>query len=172
MERHLKRSLHLEKLNHYSWQSINLNASCLPCIQSQPGPTWIVVGNIAEPWKRISLTFIDSVRGITTRNSIQRQLQISVIPLNKIYSNSPEAGSYTRELFYNAKHILVMTHSDIFLLFIVTPSAPIGAWEVKLSALLGNYDRPTNQPTVVERTDGLIGKFHFQIQFNRQFFFG
>ena len=30
-------------------------------------------------------------------------------------------------------------------------SASIGAWEVKLSALLGNYDRPTNQPTTGRR---------------------
>ena len=26
-------------------------------------------------------------------------------------------------------------------------STPIGVWEMKLPALLGNYNRPTNQPT-------------------------
>ena len=31
--------------------------------------------------------------------------------------------------------------------------APIGAWEVKLLALLGNFDRPTNQPTERPTTD-------------------
>ena len=31
---------------------------------------------------------------------------------------------------------------------------PLGAWEVKLAALLRNYDRPTNQPTNLStRTD-------------------
>ena len=37
--------------------------------------------------------------------------------------------------------------------------------EAKLPVLLGNYDRPTNQPTerpTNERTDRVIGKFHFQ----------
>ena len=33
--------------------------------------------------------------------------------------------------------------------------------EVKLLALEGNYDRQTNRPTD-GRTDGLIGRFHFQ----------
>ena len=44
-------------------------------------------------------------------------------------------------------------------------SAPIGAWELKLPALLGNYDRPTNKPTdqpTDGRTEVLLGKLHFQ----------
>ena len=33
--------------------------------------------------------------------------------------------------------------------------------QVKLLAILGNYERQTDRPTD-RRTDGLIGKFHFK----------